>query len=341
MLIENRQWIYVERPTGRIGMEHYILNVENLDPASLKPGEVLVKAMYISVDPYMRIQQSSHNTWEKPHPLGVVQGAGMVGEVIESKSKKIKAGDFVNCYTGWQQYAVVNEEEARLLDPEIAPISTGLGILGMPARVAYFGLIDAGKIKKEDTVVVSGAAGAVGSTVVQIAKIKGCRVVGITGSQEKMDYLVNELGVDAVINYKENRGLEEMTAALNKAAPNGIDIYYDNVGGVITDAVFNLINQKARILICGQISQYDHGLETPELGPRFLHKMLYTRATIQGILSRDYNHRMDEMIEEMGPWVKAGKLKYKETVVEGFENLPAALSGLFEGVNTGKMVVKV
>jgi len=152
---------------------------------------------------------------------------------------------------------------------------------------------------------------------------------------------VNELGVDAVINYKENRSLEEMTTAIEEAAPNGIDIYYDNVGGVITDAVFNLINHKARILICGQISQYDNGLEIPELGPRFLHKMLYTRATIQGILSRDYNDRMDEMVAEMGPWLKEGKLKYKETIVEGFDKLPTALFGLFEGVNTGKMLVKI
>ncbi len=227
------------------------------------------------------------------------------------------------------------------MDPEVAPISTALGILGMPARVAYFGLLEAGKLKKEDTVVVSGAAGAVGSTVVQIAKIKACKVIGIAGTQEKLDYLTNELGADAVINYKENKSLEEMTAALKIAAPNGIDVYYDNVGGVITDAVFNLINYKARILICGQISQYNHGLETPEMGPRFLHKMLYTRATIQGILSRDYNDRMEEMLAEMGPWLKEGKLKYKETIEEGFNNLPKALAGMFEGVNTRKMIVRV
>lgn len=341
MKINNKQWIYAERPSGQIGEEHYKLNIEELDSEDLKEGEVLVKALYLSVDPYMRIQQSTHDTWEKPHPVGVVQGGGMVGEVIASRSTKLNNGDFVNCYTGWQEYAIVPENEARLLDPEIAPISTALGILGMPARVAYFGLLVAGKLKKEDTVVVSGAAGAVGSTVVQIAKIKGCRVVGIAGTQEKLDYLTNELRADAVINYKEHRSLEEITAALKNAAPNGIDVYYDNVGGVITDAVFNLINHKARILICGQISQYNHGLETPELGPRFLHKMLYTRATIQGILSRDYNDRMDEMLSEMGPWLKEGKLKYKETIVEGFDKLPKALAGMFEGVNTGKMIVKV
>lgn len=341
MKITNKQWIYTERPSGQIGEEHYKQKIEELDSEDLKEGEVLVKALYLSVDPYMRIQQSTHDTWEKPHPIGVVQGGGMVGEVIATRSGKLKNGDFVNCYSGWQEYAIVPENEARLLDPEIAPISTALGILGMPARVAYFGLLEAGRLKKEDTVVVSGAAGAVGSTVVQIAKIKGCRVIGITGTQDKLEYLTNELGADAVINYKEHKSLEEMTAALNIAAPNGIDVYYDNVGGVITDAVFNLINHKARILICGQISQYNHGLETPELGPRFLHKMLYTRATIQGILSRDYNDRMDEMLAEMGPWLKEGKLKYKETIVAGFDMLPKALAGMFEGVNTGKMIVKI
>jgi len=341
MKITNKQWIYTERPSGQIGKEHYKLNIEELDSEDLKEGEVLVKALYISVDPYMRIQQSSHDNWEKPHPLGVVQGGGMVAEVIASRSDKLKKGDIVNSYSGWQEYAIVPENDARLLDPETAPISTALGILGMPARVAYFGLLEAGKLKKEDTVVVSGAAGAVGSTVMQIAKIKGCRVIGIAGTQEKLDYLTNELGADAVINYKENKSLEEMTAALKIAAPNGIDVYYDNVGGVITDAVFNLINHKARILICGQISQYNHGLETPEMGPRFLHKMLYTRATIQGILSRDYNDRMDEMLAEMSPWLKEGKLKYKETIAEGFNNLPKALAGMFEGVNTGKMIVRV
>lgn len=340
-MLTNKQWIYAKRPLNEVGEEHYKLHIEELDDTSLKDGEVLVKAKYISVDPYMRIQQSALNTWEAPHPIGVVQGSGMVGEVIKSNSDTLKVGDLVNCYTGWQQYVVIPSEEARLLDPNIAPVSTALGVLGMPARVAYFGLLEAGRLKKGETVVVSGAAGAVGSIVVQIAKIKGCRVIGIAGSQQKIEHLINELGVDAAINYKENRSQEEMITALNNVCPEGIDIYYDNVGGTITDSVLDVINVGARILICGQISQYNHGLDAPEMGPRFLHKILYKRATIQGILSRDYNDRMPEMLSEMGPWVKEGKLKYEETIIEGFDNLPKALSGLFEGKNTGKMIVKI
>lgn len=341
MIIHNKQWIYSQRPSAQVGEDNYTLNVEELNASSLKKGEVLVKAKYISVDPYMRIQQSSLNTWEEPHPIGVVQGAGMTGEVIASNSDVLNIGDWVNCYTGWQEYAIVNENDARLLDAKMAPVSTSLGILGMPARVAYFGLIEAGKIKEGETVVVSGAAGAVGSTVVQIAKLKGCRVVGIAGSKEKMNFLEQKLGVDATINYKENKTQEALTKALQNACPAGVDIYYDNVGGAITDTVLDLVNVGARILICGQISQYNHGLDTPEMGPRFLHKVLYKRMTIQGILARDYNDRMPEMIAEMGPWVRDGKLKYQETIVEGFEQLPNALSGLFDGKNTGKMIVKV
>ncbi len=341
MIVSNKQWIYTQRPSGQVNEEHYTLHIEKIDASLLQKEDVLVKAKYISVDPYMRIQQSALNTWEEPHPIGVVQGSGMTGEVIGSNSDILKVGDWVNCYTGWQQYAIVNEKEVRLLDPEMAPVSTSLGILGMPARVAYFGLKDAGKLKAGETVVVSGAAGAVGSVVVQIAKLKGCRVVGIAGTQEKMDFLKNTLGVDATINYKENRTQTLMTQALQNACPDGIDVYYDNVGGIITDAVFDVVNVGARVLICGQISQYNHGLDTPDMGPRFLHKVLYKRITIQGILSRDYNDRMLEMIEEMGPWVRDDKLIYKETIIEGFENLPKALSGLFEGKNIGKMIVKV
>lgn len=341
MILNNKQWIYSKRPSGQVGEENYTLKIEEINTSNLKEGEVLVKAKYISVDPYMRIQQSKLNTWEDPHPLGVVQGSGMAGEIIESNSNTLKVGDWVNCYTGWQQYAIVKDTDARLLDTNLAPISTSLGILGMPARVAYFGLIEAGRIKKGKTVVVSGAGGAVGSTVVQIAKLKGCRVIGITGSKEKMDFLEQELGVDATINYKENKTQESMVKALKAACPEGVDIYYDNVGGVITDAVIDVVNVGARILICGQISQYNHALDKPEMGPRFLHKVLYKRITIQGILARDYNDRMTEMISEMGPWVKDGKIKYKETIVKGFEKLPKALSGLFDGKNTGKMIVAV
>jgi len=309
-------------------------------------GEILVRALYISVDPYMRIQQSSLHTWEEPHPVGQVQGAGVVAEVIESQAPEsgIKVGDIVNCYTGWQLYAVCKASNARKLDfskfGNAVPISYGLGVLGMPGRTAYFGFMEAGRPKSGETVVVSGAAGAVGCIVVQVAKIKGCRVVATCGSKEKEEYL-KSVGADVVLNYKDWKNAEDARSALQQACPNGIDIYFDNVGGITTDAVFHLINLRARIVICGQISQYNGGLDVPELAPRFLHKILYTRATIQGVLARDYSNRMPEMLEEMGKWIQEGKMKYRETIVEGFENLPKALNGLFHGNNTGKMIVKI
>eukprot|EP01124_Arcella_intermedia_P032025 TRINITY_DN7394_c0_g1_i2.p1 TRINITY_DN7394_c0_g1~~TRINITY_DN7394_c0_g1_i2.p1 ORF type:complete len:212 (-),score=52.20 TRINITY_DN7394_c0_g1_i2:89-724(-) len=211
----------------------------------------------------------------------------------------------------------------------------------MPGRTAYFGLFDAGKAKAGETVVVSGAAGAVGSIVVQLAKIKGCRVVGIAGSETKIKYLKEELGADVALNYHNFTDIQSTKKALEEACPNGIDVYFDNTGGVVTDAVMFLINLRARIIICGQISQYNGKLDEPEMAPRFLHHILYKRATIQGILARDYMARMNEMLNEMVPWLKEGKLKNLETVVEGFDSLPNALNSLFHGANNGKLVVKV
>jgi len=329
----------VKRPTGVVSEEHYELQTAPISQPS--EGEILVRSIYISVDPYMRIQQSALNTWEEPHPLNEVQGAGVVGEVIESKDERIKKGDFVACYNGWQTHGVCKASSARVLDPSVAPLSTALGVLGMPGRTAYFGLLDAGKPKEGETVVVSGAAGAVGSLVVQIAKIKGCRVVVIAGSTQKLEILSNEFGADAVINYKEHPTTSQMLDALKKACPNGIDVYFDNVGGHITDAVIELTNTFARIVICGQVSQYSGGLDEPEVGPRFLHKVLYKRLTIQGILARDYTPRNEEMIKQMSEWIKNGKLHYKETIEQGFESLPKALNSLFQGANIGKLLVKV
>jgi len=337
---EQQKWIYSKRPTGEVTSEHYTL-VKEARPTNIGPGEVLVRSLYISVDPYMRIQQAERNSWEKPHPLGEVQGAGDVGEVIASNFDGIKVGDIVNAYYGWQKYGVCKGSDLRKIDPNWGPISTAIGILGMPGRTAYFGLFDIGNPQPGETVVVSGAAGAVGSIVVQLAKIKGCRVVAIAGTEEKTSHLKNQLGADCCINYKTHSNLEQMQKALAEACPSGIDIYFDNVGGYTTDAVMPLINLRARIIICGQISQYNGKLDAPEQGPRFLHHVLYQRATIKGLLSRDYKHRMDEMIPVMSQWIKEGKLKIDETVVEGFENLPSALNSLFHGKNLGKLVVKV
>lgn len=339
--IQNKQWIYTKRPEGEVTEDHYQMKETTIDINDLKDGEILVQSKYISVDPYMRISQAASDTWDPPHPLGEVQGAGVVGEVIASKdtSGTIQVGDFVEGYLGWQTHGVLPAENARKLDPEIAPISTALGVLGMPGRTAYFGLLEAGKPKPGETVVVSGAAGAVGSIVAQIAKIKGSRVIGIA-SDKKLSYLVNELGIDMGLSY-QGLTANEFLKNLKMVCPHGIDVYFDNVGGMITDSVFQLINLRARVVICGQISQYNGGLDNPEMGPRFLHRILYTRATIQGILARDFTPRMPEMLAEMGPWVREGKIKFNETIMEGFEKLPGALNALFHGTNLGKMLVKV
>ncbi|MDP2436026.1 MAG: NADP-dependent oxidoreductase [archaeon] len=221
------------------------------------------------------------------------------------------------------------------------PLSYALGILGMPARTAYFGLLEAGKVQAGETLVVSGAAGAVGCIVVQIAKLKGMRVVAIAGSAEKLAWLQGELGADAVIDYTQHDSQEVMHQALQAACPDGVDVYWDNVGGYITDAVLELINVRARVIICGQITQYNGGLDAPAPGPRFLHRLIYTRATIQGILARDYNHRMPEMLAQITEWLTSGQIKYKETIWEGFDRLPDALNALFHSKNTGKMIVKI
>ena len=341
-LLKNHQWIYTKRPQSIVTKEHYTLKESTIDTSTIKEGEALLQSKYWSVDPYMRIQQSQNNTWEAPHPLDTLQGGAAICQVLVCNDPKsnIKAGDWVLSYTGWQEYAIAKTSELRKLDPNEVPVTTALGILGMPARIAYFGLIETGIPKEGETVVVSGASGAVGQIVVQIAKIKGCKVIGIAGSDEKLAYLKKVLDVDQVINYKKHPSHQKIKEAIKQACPEGIDIYYDNVGGFITDAIFELINHKARIIICGQISQYSGGLDTPEMGPRFLHHILYKRATIQGVLARDYTNRMDEMLKEMTPWVKDGRLKYQETILDGFKNLPNALNMLFHGKSKGKLMVK-
>ncbi|WP_299436074.1 NADP-dependent oxidoreductase [uncultured Aquimarina sp.] len=341
--IQNKQWIYSKIPEKSVDQSHYTLEENILTISDLKSGQAILKAAYFSIDPYMRIQQSRNNTWEEPHPLNTVQRGAVVCQIvgINDSNTTLKKGDWVLSYTGWQEYAITEISNLRLLDPKEVSVTTALGVLGMPARIAYFGFIETGLPKKGETVVVSGASGAVGQVVVQIAKIKGCKVIGIAGSEEKTKFLKEIIGAHEVINYKKYPTAKEMHQELRRLSPEGIDIYYDNVGGYITDAVFEHINLNARIIICGQISQYLGGLDTPEMGPRFLHKILYQRATIKGILARDYNDRMDEMLSEMIPWVQNGLIQYHETIIEGFDKLPEALNMLFFGKNKGKLIVKV
>jgi NADPH-dependent curcumin reductase CurA len=334
----NRQWFYVKRPVGRVTDEHFDLRETDLS-SELAANEVIVQAKYISVDPYMRIQQHERNTYDVPHPLGIVQRAGTVGQVVASNSDRFTEGDWVLGYSGWQIYAKCHASEVQKLDPQAAPVSTALGVLGMPGRTAWFGLMEAGRPRPGETVVVSGAAGAVGSLVAQFARRAGCKVIGIAGGASKCSFLTDKLNLDGAIDYKEFGDRRSLSDEIMRLT-DGVDIYFDNVGGMITDAIIPNIKLRARVIICGAISQYDGGLDDPDLGPRFLQHLLFQRATIQGILARDYNHRMDEMTRIVAPWVRDKEIVFEETIVDGFEKLPEALNSLFEGKNLGKLLVR-
>lgn len=305
---------------------------------------VLVEMQYISVDPYMRIEQAATPTFSPSYPLNTMQGGTTVGVICKSANAQFKEGDHVVGYLGWQRFARCHGNDVKLIsrsDNERVPLSAYMGVLGMPGRTAWFGLMEAGKPKPGEVLVVSSAAGAVGSLVVQFGKKAGCVVVGIQGGPDKCNFVKNELRADHVVDYKQFNTPELLEAELRRLVSRPVDIYFDNVGGFITDTILPMINLRARVIICGQISQYDGGLDAPTMEPRFLHHLLYKRATVQGILARDYLHRMDEMLAIVEPWVLSGEVVYKETVVQGFERLPEALAMLFDGINTGKMVVKV
>ena len=339
MQLTNQQWLYHSTPTDVVGPEHYRLQKTTMTP-ELAQGEVLIAARYISVDPYMRINQAKHDTWSAPHALNTVQGAAVVAEVLASNASEFAPGDWVSAYSGWQTHAKMHASGLSKIDIKIAPPGAYLGVLGMPGRTAWFGLTEAGRPKAGEVVVVSGAAGAVGSLVVQFARIQGAKVLAIAGSSAKCAWLTQTLGATWALNYRDYPDSAALSQAI-KALTGGVDVYFDNTGGMISDAVFPNINLRARIVICGQMSQYSGGLDTPELGARFLHHVLYQRATIQGILARDYTARMAEMLRIVAPMVHSGTLKFEQTVLDGFERLPEALNQLFTGSQRGKLLVKV
>jgi NADPH-dependent curcumin reductase CurA len=331
--MENKQIILASRPAGMAAADNF--KIVDADIPQPQEGEVLLRTLYLSVDPYMRSRMSDRKSYVPPFALNEVITGGAIGEVIESRSKAFQPGDIVTGMLGWQLYSVAKENEVRKIDPTVAPVTTALGVLGMPGLTAYFGLLDIGQPKEGETVVVSGAAGAVGTVVCQIAKIKSCRVVGIAGSDEKNQYLEHELWADETINYKT----ADVKQALRDACPNGIDIYFDNVGGEVSDAVMPLLNKGARIIICGQISLYN--LEKPDVGPRIQPYLLVSRAMMKGFIITDYAARFGEGAGQLAQWLAQGKLKYAEHIVEGFENTPLAFLGLFTGENLGKQLVKV
>ncbi|MBA4541653.1 MULTISPECIES: NADP-dependent oxidoreductase [Thermoactinomyces] len=332
--LANKKILLVKRPKGLPAKDDFKM-VEGTVPEP-KTGEVLVRTLYLSVDPYMRGRMNDQKSYVPPYPLNEVITGGVIGEVIQSRASELDEGDLVIGNYGWQTMQTVDSAQLRKIDETIAPVTTALGILGMTGLTAYFGLLDIGRPKPGETVVVSGAAGAVGMTVGQIAKIKGCRVVGIAGSDRKIQYLLDELGFDAAINYKTTK---ELKKALAEACPEGVDIYFDNVGGEISDAVMRLLNPHARIPVCGQISLYN--LEKADIGPRIQPLLLINKALMKGFIVSDYAARFDEGTNQLAEWLKQGKLKYEENIVEGFENTIDAFLGLFKGENLGKQLVKV
>ena len=329
-----RQFKLAARPVGMPKESDFSL-VESPMPRAGE-DQVLVKTLYLSVDPYMRGRITGVRTYADPVNIGDTMVGGAVGQVVESHHAGFAAGDFILGNWGWQEYAVVEGQTLHKLNPNLAPISTALGVLGMPGMTAYFGFLEICRPQPGEVVVVSGAAGAVGSLVGQIAKVKGCRVVGIAGTEEKVHWLVNDLGFDAAFNYKS---CADYTAKLKEICPLGIDCYFDNVGGAITDCLFPLLNVFGRVSVCGQISMYN--LEKPEPGPRLLPFVLVKQLKVEGFIVTRWQGHWGEGITQMAQWLKEGKIHYREDIVEGFGSTVKAFIGMLQGENTGKMLVKV
>jgi len=327
----NRQFKLAKRPVGMVQRSDFDYTESPVPVPG--DGEVLVKILYISLDPAMRGWMNEGKSYIPPVGIGEVMRAGTVGRVIASNDPGIAVGEHDLGTLGVQEYAVAKAKGLTKVDPTLVPLPVYLGTLGMPGMTAYFGLLDVGKPKAGDTVVVSGAAGAVGQVVGQIAKIKGCRVVGIAGGQDKCDYL-RSIGFDAAIDYKH----EDVKSALRQQCPKGVDVYFDNVGGEILDAVLTQLAMHARIVICGAISQYN---ETQVQGPRNYMSLLVNRASMTGMVVFDYASRYGEAAREMAGWMASGQLKTREDIVEGLETFPETLLKLFKGENTGKLVLKV
>lgn len=330
----NRQWRLATRPVGAIAESNFEWTQEPVP--TLEEGQILVRNIYLSLDPTNRGWIDEGENYLPPVAIGeVMRGIG-IGVVEQSRNANFPEGTFVQGFLGWQDYAIADSSNLSQLpkDPSV-PLTAYLGLFGFIGMTAYFGLLDIGKPKVGETLVVSGAAGAVGSLVGQIGKIKGCRVVGIAGSEEKCRWLKDELGFDAAINYKTESVLE----SLQQHCPDGIDVYFENVGGEILDAVLSLINLRARIILCGLISQYNATEPVP--GPYNFVNILIKRAKLEGFIVLDYFNRAQEALADLGQWYAQGKIKYRVDVIDGLENAPRTINKLFDGKHQGKLIVRV
>lgn len=334
---ENRRFVLASRPAGKPGVENFRL--ERVAVPQPAEGQLLLRTRYLSLDPYMRGRMNAGKSYADRVELGDVMVGGTVSEVVQSRNPRFKQGDLVSAFAGWQDYAVSDGTGLMPVDPRIPRPSYALGILGMPGLTAYVGLLDIGQPQAGETVVLAASTGAVGSVVGQIAKLKGCRVVGIAGAREKCDYAVKELGYDACISHYD----DDMAAQLAAACPDGIDVYFENVGGSSWEAVMPLLNNFARVPVCGLIAHYNQTALPP--GPdrmSLLQAMILQRSIkMQGFIVSNYIHRIPDFTRDMTGWLAQGKLKYREDVVDGLENAPEAFLGLFKGANFGKLVVKV
>ena len=331
----NRQILLAARPAGMI-QESDFTRHEVPVPVP-KDGEFLVRNIYLSLDPTIRNWMNEADTYMPAIRIGEVMRGGGIGVVVESRAGGYAVGDHVFGLIGWQDYCLGRADSPMpmMVLPLGVPLLAAISVFGVTGMTAYFGLLDVGRPQAGETVVVSAAAGATGSVAGQIAKIKGCRVVGIAGSAEKCKWVTAELGLDACVNYKT----EDVAARLKQTCPNGIDVYFDNVGGEILDTVLTLINRRARVVLCGAISMYNSAELPP--GPRHYVALMLQRARMEGFIITDYLHRFPEAIADLGPWVAEGKLKYAVDVVDGLEHAPTAINRLFSGANTGKLIVKI
>jgi NADPH-dependent curcumin reductase CurA len=331
MSTANRQIRLRSRPAGVPTAANF--DIADAPLPAVADGSVLRRTIYLSLDPYMRGRMSDAKSYAAPVALGGVMCGHTVSQVVESRNPAFQAGDFVAGYDGWQQYAASDGRDLRKLDPAAAPISTAIGVLGMPGATAWVGLMDIARPKPGETVVVSAAAGAVGSAVGQLAKVHGCRAVGVAGGTDKCRYVTEELGFDACVDYKSG----DLLAGLTSACPDGVDIYFENVGGAVFAAVIRLLNRGARIPFCGAIADYN----APSSGVPSLLPLLISRATLQGFIVSDHLDRFPVAAQAMAPLVRAGRLKYREDVAEGLDAAPDAFIGLLAGRNFGKALVRV